>query len=257
VYISQCANLFFPFVPTSKEQAMSEQVTTEPTATDSGRETGGSFAKGNKFGRGNPFGRKAAAFRTALMETVSEQDMKDIAAKLRDDAKAGDKTAVKILFQYLIGKPQPAVDPDTLDAQEMRTFAANSLLPEALEQMQSMVPLGWLASVWSIYADCMNKTVAKEMGAQMVATDAKEERRAAKARAKAERKARREEALRAQPAAPSPNPAMWVENFSAQDGVSPGSPRGDFFREQREGIDAGHGVGLGRWATSPFRQRGI
>jgi hypothetical protein len=212
---------------------MSEQVTSEATtATDSGREAKGTFATGNKFGRGNPFGRKAAEFRTTLMETVTMQDMKDIAAKLRDDAKAGDKTAVKILFQYLIGKPQPAVDPDTLDAQEMRTFATNSLPPEALEQMQALVPLGWLASVWSIYADCMNKTVAKEMGAQMAASDAKMERRAAKAQAKAERKQRRDEALRAQPRreAPSPNGEIG-EALAVEEDAEP-SPNGDFSEKE-------------------------
>jgi hypothetical protein len=124
---------------------MNEQVPSDPTPTTDGRQNNGTFAAGNQFGRGNPFARKVAAFRAALMEAVTEQDIKDIACKLRDDAKAGDKAATKLLFQYVIGKPQPAVDPDTLDAQEMRTFAANSLPSEAIVQMQEAVPLGWLA----------------------------------------------------------------------------------------------------------------
>src|SRR5438309_718824 len=116
---------------------MSEPHTTaEATPSSSGRAADGRFAPGNKFGPGNPFARKCATFRAALMEAVTEQDIKDIAVKLRDDAKAGDKAAVKLLFQYVIGKPQPAVDPDTLDAQEMRTFAANSLPPATVAQMQ-------------------------------------------------------------------------------------------------------------------------
>ena len=101
---------------------MSEPATTpETNPSPSGRAADGKFAPGNQFGPGNPFARRCAAFRTALMEAVTEQDIKDIAAKLRDDAKAGDKAAVKLLFQYVIGKPQLAVDPDTLDLQEMRT----------------------------------------------------------------------------------------------------------------------------------------
>jgi hypothetical protein len=181
---------------------MNEQVTSDPTPTTDGRQNNGTFAAGNQFGRGNPFARKVAAFRAALMEAVTEQDIKDIAAKLRDDAKAGDKAATKLLFQYLIGKPQPAVDPDTLDAQEMRTFAANSLPPEAVEQMQQAVPLSWLAPIWPIYVACMEKKCAQHLDDQFANADAKEERRTERAREKAERKQCRDEALRGQ-AAPS------------------------------------------------------
>jgi len=56
--------------------------------------------------------------------------------------------------------------------------------------------------------------------------------------------------------APSTNPAMWVEDDSGRDGASLGSPGGDFLRGRREEIDEGHGITLGRWAASPFRQRG-
>ena len=43
--------------------------------------------------------------------------------KLRDDAKAGDKAAIKLLFQYVIGKPQPAVDPGVVLSTEPASFA--------------------------------------------------------------------------------------------------------------------------------------
>ena len=106
---------------------MSEPTTSDAPPSSEGRQANGQFAKGNQFGPGNPFARKCAAFRAALMETVTEQDIKDIAVQLRDDAKAGDKAAIKLLFQYVIGKPQPAVDPDTLDVQEMRGYMAARL----------------------------------------------------------------------------------------------------------------------------------
>ena len=190
---------------------MNEQVTSDPTTTTDGRKNNGTFAAGNQFGRGNPFARKVAAFRAALMEAVTEQDIKDIAAKLRDDAKAGDKAATKLLFQYVIGKPQPAVDPDTLDAQEMRTFAANSLPSEAIVQMQEAVPLGWLAPIWPIYIDCIKKKCGQHLADLFAATDAKEERRAERAREKAERKQRRDEALRGQP---TPNGPSTTDEFA-------------------------------------------
>src|SRR5437879_1216969 len=106
---------------------MSDTTSNESTTSTSGRQRDGRFAHGHRGGPGNPSASNVAAYRSALMEAVTEQDIKDIAVKLRDDAKAGDKAAVKLLFQYVIGKPQPAVDPDTLDGQEMRAFAANAL----------------------------------------------------------------------------------------------------------------------------------
>ena len=179
---------------------MSEpQATPEATPSPESRAADGTFAAANQYGRGNPFVRKVAACRAALMEAVTEQDIKDIAIKLRDDAKAGDKAATKLLFQYVIGKPQPAVDPDTLDAQEMRTFAANTLPPEALEQMQQNVPLGWLTQVWPIFVACMEKQCAEYLGDKFTAHEAHEERRAERAREKAERKQRRDDELRARP----------------------------------------------------------
>ena len=179
---------------------MSEPYTTSETPSAADRQANGTFAAGNQYGRGNPFARKVAAFRAALMDAVTEQDIKDIACKLRDDAKAGDKAATKLLFQYVIGKPQPAVDPDTLDAHEMRTFAANSLPMEAIEQMQQNVPLNWLLQVWPIFVACMEKQCAEYLGDRFANHDAREERRAERARDKAQRKQRRDEALRAQPA---------------------------------------------------------
>ncbi len=213
---------------------MSESHTTSDAATTSGRESNGQFAKGNKFGPGNPFARKCAVFRAALMEAVTEQDIKDIACKLRDDAKAGDKAAVKLLFQYVIGKPQPAVDPDALDLHEMRGYLAGAIPPEVFEEMQRGLPAAMLLKIWPFFL------FAKEQANfQAVADDdaARQQRRAARAQRKAERRRRRQEARQhassppsestAEPdAPPSPN-GHFPENGGASAGQAP-SPNGDF-----------------------------
>jgi hypothetical protein len=207
---------------------MSEPHSTSEAAS-SGRESNGTFAAGNQFGRGNPFARKCAAFRAALMETVTEQDIKDIAIKLRDDAKAGDKAAVKLLFQYVIGKPQPAVDPDTLDVQEMRTFAANALPSEALEELQRRLPLRMLLQIWPIFLAAREQQCANELSDQLAATDAREARRAERARRKAERKQRRQQArAQQQQTAPAKPPSTDGSNGPAADlaGAAP-STNGD------------------------------
>jgi hypothetical protein len=177
---------------------MSEPANSAPSSSSEGRQANGQFAKGNQFGPGNPFARKCAAFRAALMDAVTEQDIQDIAVKLRDDAKAGDKAAVKLLFQYVIGKPQPAVDPDTLDLQEMRGYMAAAIPPEALEQMQQAVPLSLLLKIWPFFLFAQEQTNKELCQQQTARREAREQRRQERAQRKAERHQRRADSQQAE-----------------------------------------------------------
>jgi len=91
----------------------------EPAAADQiGRDTGGRFTKGNKGSPGNPYARKTAALRQALLDTVTAEDLQAIVRQLIQQAKEGDVSAARLVFSYTIGKPDKAVDLDTLDQQE-------------------------------------------------------------------------------------------------------------------------------------------
>ena len=46
--------------------------------------------------------------------------MTGVARKVRDQALAGDVAAGKVLLSYVVGKPDPAADPDWLDLDEKR-----------------------------------------------------------------------------------------------------------------------------------------
>jgi hypothetical protein len=93
-----------------------------PPQPSPGREANGRFAKGNLGGPGNPFARQTAALRKQLLEAVTPQDMQDICTMLILRAKGGSVPHLKLLFSYIIGKPTDAVDPDTLDRQEMEQY---------------------------------------------------------------------------------------------------------------------------------------
>ena len=82
------------------------------------RDANGRFAIGNDGGPGNPFARQTAALHSAFLQRATPQDMKAIADKLIEQAKAGNVVAAKLVLQYTIGKPAPAVQPDKLDAEE-------------------------------------------------------------------------------------------------------------------------------------------
>jgi hypothetical protein len=97
-----------------------------PPAT--GRDAGGRFAQGNVGGPGNPFARRVAALRRALLRTVSEQDVQDLASRLLVSARGGDVAAMKLLLAYVLGRPAEVVDPDTLDVKEWQLYQ-QSLAP--------------------------------------------------------------------------------------------------------------------------------
>lgn len=63
---------------------------------------------------GNPKGRSKRrtedAYLRAIVSVVSQADMRDIAAKARDQAKRGDSRARQWLSDYLLGKPLQRTD---------------------------------------------------------------------------------------------------------------------------------------------------
>src|SRR5262245_20258454 len=84
------------------------------------RDANGRFVKGNPGGPGNPFARKVAALRKALIHFVTVDDMKHVAFILKEKAMGGDLVAIKLLFQYVLGKPAETIDPDRLDIEEAK-----------------------------------------------------------------------------------------------------------------------------------------
>lgn len=115
--------------------------TAEPSANGGYRDSAGRFLKGNPGGPGNPFARKVAALRSALLAALTEEDVRRLARRLMADADAGDVAAARLLFLYAIGKPGSAVDPDTLDQQELAMHAgAGKATLEALQGAAGMSP---------------------------------------------------------------------------------------------------------------------
>jgi hypothetical protein len=86
-----------------------------------------------EFVPGNPFARHVAKLRAALVNSVSEADMQQIADDLRIQAKLGNLTAIKLLFQYVLGKPPQPVNPDTLDIEEWKQVFQP--IPQIMKEM--------------------------------------------------------------------------------------------------------------------------
>ena len=74
------------------------------TPSPNGRTASGRFAKGNPGGPGNPHSRRVAALREALLESVTESDIRAVSKALVSKAKGGDIPAVRELLDRLLGK---------------------------------------------------------------------------------------------------------------------------------------------------------
>src|SRR5262245_13267686 len=94
----------------------------------------GRFAKGNPGGPGNPFARLVAELRWAAVEAVPKEKLRTIFVRMSDLALEGNVSAAKFVAAYLIGKPQPARDPDRSDLEEWQQFKEEA--PMMREVMQ-------------------------------------------------------------------------------------------------------------------------
>jgi hypothetical protein len=118
------------------------------------RDARGRFAKGNKGGPGNPFARKVAELRAALVNFVTEDDMKHLCFVLKMRAEGGDMQAMKLLFQYVLGKPGETVDPDRLDVDEWQKMQERSRPPEEATKVLGGLPAQTVCEVAKIAWPC-------------------------------------------------------------------------------------------------------
>jgi hypothetical protein len=80
-----------------------------------GRDQHGRFTKGNPGGPGNPLAAKVSRLRSALIEAVTEDDIRQIAEMLVGLARGGDMAATKELLLRTLGRP---VEPDLIERLE-------------------------------------------------------------------------------------------------------------------------------------------
>ncbi|MFT5430178.1 MAG: hypothetical protein ACI9OJ_000851 [Myxococcota bacterium] len=74
-----------------------------------GRDAKGRFGKGNPGGPGNPLVSKVMALRSAFMNAVTPEDMKEVVEAMVREAKAGNVQAQKLFIDRCLG-PAEALD---------------------------------------------------------------------------------------------------------------------------------------------------
>jgi len=72
---------------------------------DNGRDGRGRFTAGNGGGPGNPHAAQVGRLRSALLDAVTPEAMREVASALVEKAKGGDIAAARVLFDRVLGKP--------------------------------------------------------------------------------------------------------------------------------------------------------
>lgn len=84
----------------------------------SGRDGKGRFTRGNKGGPGNPYARRVGRLRSALLDAVTPEDLREVAAALVREAKGGSVPAAREIIDRLLGPPVAADIIERLEALE-------------------------------------------------------------------------------------------------------------------------------------------
>ncbi len=98
-----------------------------------GRDATGRFTTGNPGGPGNPHGRHVAALRLALLESVSDAQLKAIMGKLVKMALAGDVLAAREVLNRVVGRPGISMSVEVVNEPE-----PDLPMPEVLARLYEM-----------------------------------------------------------------------------------------------------------------------
>ena len=72
---------------------------------NNGRDTRGRFRPGNKVAKGHGSTAKSALWRVAFSKAVSPADVEYVAKRLVKSARAGERWAIELLLDRVLGKP--------------------------------------------------------------------------------------------------------------------------------------------------------
>jgi hypothetical protein len=189
------------------------------------RDAKGRFVKGNKGGPGNPFARQVALLRATMVYCVPPERMARVVIALTEKAASGDVAAMKLFFQYLIGLPTEAVNPDRLPIDEWEKFRDAAINPEEIGEILDRWPVtaasDMVKECWAASAERNFQEAMKEHAEIEAQVEEDERYMAELQKAEQEERQTEVEAVQAAPEPPSAN-GPTVESAPKQ---APRQPR--------------------------------
>ena len=113
-----------------------------------------------------PGTRSPAAPRLSAVPFVrrsAKRKIHALARQLYEHAVLGDRAAAKLVLVYLVGKPAAAVDPDTLDLEELHLYQRSATVPNELLALLTRVPPGPLCTLLQILWPILGQDFARQL----------------------------------------------------------------------------------------------
>jgi hypothetical protein len=148
----------------------------------------GRFETGTVGGPGNPFGRQVARNRRILLAAFTDERVEALVDKLFEMALEGDLGAIKILLQYLVGKPLPAVNPDRVNHEEWEMRREQPHVEEVAMHTQSQLPHPVVLLMQRFGDEGKLRKLQEQFGRSIAARNEADAKQAARAARRARRK---------------------------------------------------------------------
>jgi hypothetical protein len=186
--------------------------------------------------------------RSVLIHSTTKEDIRRAADALKTKVFAGDVPAIKLFFQYVLGKPAEAKNPDRIGIDEWENLRDTAVDPEELGAVLDRCPTAFANA---LAQECWNKSVQKNFGdamkehAELEALVAEDERYMEELEKAEEAALRQKQAGYAEPQAPAP---AAVESPSTKGQTAPAASASASLYSPK-GIGTGKGTGTGAFET--------
>jgi hypothetical protein len=153
--------------PVSDTAADAPAQSPPPSALGEARNAAGQFLPGNAGGPGNPHARHCARMLELFRNAISDEEMYMLTRVLLERASTGDMSAMKMIWQYKLGKPLPAPNPDAIDRDEWDHFQKDAMTLTELKNVLNQLPSRIGNAIASAALPSIAESVAQNLSAQL------------------------------------------------------------------------------------------
>jgi hypothetical protein len=132
------------------------------------RDRQGRFAEGNRLSTGNPHARHCARMLAMFRNAITDEEMYQLCRVLFEKANKGDMAALKMVWQYKVGKPLPAPNPDMIERDEWNNYQTDAMTLDEMKQVLGRLPSYVGNAIASTTLPEIAKAFTRDLGKQLL-----------------------------------------------------------------------------------------
>jgi hypothetical protein len=132
------------------------------------RDSQGRYLKNNAGGPGNPHARYCARMLEMFRNSITDEEMYGLCRVLFERAITGDMAALKMIWQYKLGKPLPAPNPDMIDRDEWDHFQKDAMTLDEMRHVLGQLPSRIVNSIVSSALPSITSAISHTLAQQLL-----------------------------------------------------------------------------------------